>query len=61
MGDRNTLQNWWQRSDSEVWWPASRAQVLRTGFSVDDGGCRRVQERTGLSRDDGGCRRVKRG
>ena len=34
MGDRNTLQNWWQHSDSEVWWPASWASV------DESGGCR---------------------
>ena len=59
MGDRNTLQNWWQRSDSEVWCPASRAQGLRTG--LDDSGGRRVLVRMGLSGDNSGCRRVKRG
>ena len=33
VGDLNTLQNLWQSSNSEVWWPASRAQGLRTdGF-----------------------------
>ena len=40
MGDHHRLQNWWQRSDSDVWLPASwrawisaYAQGLRTGLS----------------------------
>ena len=56
MGDRYMLQNWWQRSDSEVWWPASwracisaYAQGLQTGLSLDYGGCGRVWVWMGLS------------
>ena len=66
MGDAKRYKIGGSISDYCVWWPASGGagssawtQELRTGLSMDNGGCRWVQIRTGLYGDNGGCRRVK--